>query len=287
MSDLVRQNHGKIVNEIYMPLYPRGRLQPDDPGDQEDITRRDLLDRGRDAAPSTFYQAYRAAGFDPTRQPIASLTTSEAEVAEMAAETAEGHITAAPFFETLASPAARRFVTAYKERYGADAPIRRGAEAAYFQVHLAMRAIAQAAAPTPNTCCRSYARSSSRRRRGACGSTARTTTPISGLGSRASTHGRNFQIVWDPGRVRASRPLLRGAEPLRLVVRRNRGCGRPAPTRFRRRADPDPARSAWPAGPGDPPTGSGGCRTGRPSPPHRLSGGGVLADPRRWPTAPM
>ena len=47
------------------------------------------------------YEAYRAAGFDPTKMPIASLTTSEAEVAEMHAEAAEGHITAAPFFETL------------------------------------------------------------------------------------------------------------------------------------------------------------------------------------------
>ena len=52
------------------------------------------------------------------------------------AEAAEGHITAAPFFETLSSPAARRFVAAFKEKYGADAPVTAGAEASYFQLHL-------------------------------------------------------------------------------------------------------------------------------------------------------
>src|SRR5713101_4663303 len=58
----------------------------------------------------TLYEAYRNAGFDPAKMPIASLTTSEAEVAEMHREAAEGHITAAPFFETSSSSAARRFV---------------------------------------------------------------------------------------------------------------------------------------------------------------------------------
>jgi branched-chain amino acid transport system substrate-binding protein len=42
--------------------------------------------------------------------PIASLAASEAEVAEMNREAAEGHITAAPFFETSSSSSARRFV---------------------------------------------------------------------------------------------------------------------------------------------------------------------------------
>src|SRR5260221_7254581 len=81
--------------------------------------------------------------------PIASLTTSEAEVAEMHREAAEGHITAAPFFETSSSSAARRFVDSFKNKYGADAPVTAAAEAAYFQLHLAMRALARCGSDDP------------------------------------------------------------------------------------------------------------------------------------------
>lgn len=149
MSDLVRQAGGKIVNEIYVPLNAReehfaraireiGKFSPDV-----------IFSTVVGQATAALYNAYRAAGFDPARQPIASLTTSEAEVADMPAEAAEGHITAAPFFETLGTAAARRFVAAYKARHGGDAPVPAAAEAAYFQVHLAAAAIARAGSADP------------------------------------------------------------------------------------------------------------------------------------------
>ncbi|MDB5579472.1 MAG: hypothetical protein JWR80_4648 [Bradyrhizobium sp.] len=149
MGDFVSQGKGKVLDEIYVPLYP-------EPGDFERVISR-IKKTSPDVIFSTvvgsgtaaLYGAYRAAGFDPTRMPIASLTTSEAEVAEMGAEAAEGHITAAPFFETLSSPAARRFVSSFKEKYGADAPVPAGAEASYFQLHLAMRAVAKCGTDDP------------------------------------------------------------------------------------------------------------------------------------------
>ncbi len=149
MADFVVQARGKVLDELYVPL----RAQP------KDFEK--VVSRIRKTAPdvifstvvgagtSMFYEAYRAAGFDPARMPIASLTTSEAEVAEMRPEAAEGHITAAPFFETLSSPSARRFVSRFKERFGPDAPVTASAEAAYFQLHLAMRAVARCGADDP------------------------------------------------------------------------------------------------------------------------------------------
>ncbi|HUN98098.1 MAG TPA: transporter substrate-binding domain-containing protein [Bradyrhizobium sp.] len=143
MADLVTQGRGKVLDEIYVPLYPEGkdfekiisRIKKTSP----DVIFSTVVGSGT----SMLYRAYRAAGFDPARMPIASLTTSEAELAEMGAEAGEGHITAAPFFETLSSPTARRFVSGFKDRYGAEAPVTAGAESAYFQVHLAMRAVAK------------------------------------------------------------------------------------------------------------------------------------------------
>jgi len=149
MGDFVAQCRGKVLDEIYVPLYPQegdfdkviSRIKKTTP----DVIFSTVVGSGT----SALYKAYRAAGFDPARMPIASLTTSEAEVVQIGAEAAEGHITAAPFFETLSSPAARRFVSSFKEKYGTDAPVTAGAEASYFQVHLAMRAVAKCGTDDP------------------------------------------------------------------------------------------------------------------------------------------
>ena len=149
MTDFVMQGRGKVLDEIYVPLQPK-------PQDFEKVIKR-IKQTEPDVIFSTvvgqgtaaFYQAYRAAGFDPGRMPIASLTTSEAEVAQMGREAAEGHITAAPFFETLSSANARKFVASFKAKYGPDAPVTAAAEAAYFQVYLAMRALARCGTDDP------------------------------------------------------------------------------------------------------------------------------------------
>src|ERR1700692_2617229 len=149
MADFVVQGRGKVLDEIYVPLEagPRdfekviSRIKKTSP----DVIFSTVVGRGT----SVFYEAYRWAGFDPAKMPIASLTTREAGVAEMHKEAAEGHITAAPFFETSSSPSARRFVDSFKKKYGPDAPVTAAAEAAYFQVHLAMRALARCGSDDP------------------------------------------------------------------------------------------------------------------------------------------
>ena len=151
MADFVVQDRGKVLDEIYVPLDagPRdfekviNRIKKTSP----DVIFSTVVGRGT----SVFYEAYRNAGFDPANMPIASLTTSEAEVAEMRREAAEGHITAAPFFETSSSSAARRFVDSFKNKYGPDAPVTAAAEAAYFQLHLAMRALARSGSDDPES----------------------------------------------------------------------------------------------------------------------------------------
>ncbi len=149
MTDFISQSKGKVLDEIYVPLDAKSK--------DFDKTISKIAHLKPDVVFSTvvgqstaiFYEAFWRAGFDPNKMPIASLTTSEAEVAEMNPEAAEGHITAAPFFEALATPAARRFISAYKLRYGANAPVTAGAEAAYFQVHLAAAALARAGTDDP------------------------------------------------------------------------------------------------------------------------------------------
>ena len=166
---------------------------------------------------SVFYEAYRNAGFDPAKMPIASLTTSEAEVAEMHREAAEGHITAAPFFETSSSPAARRFVERFKEKYGADAPVTAAAEAAYFQLHLAMRALARCGSDDPEQVLKEMRDSEFDAPQGRVTNRPRKTiTPISGRASRGWTNsaGSKRSESWCSDQTG---PLLCRTESRRLV----------------------------------------------------------------------
>jgi len=145
MRELFEQVGGEIVDEIYLPFHATA----------EDFER--VMQRVRETAPDAIYstivgsdipslhRAYRQAGFDPARVPIVSLATNEVDVQAMTDEEAEGHISAAPWFSTLQTPASQAFVSRYRARFGEGAAITSGAEAAYFQVHLFAQAARRAA----------------------------------------------------------------------------------------------------------------------------------------------
>jgi len=87
------------------------------------------------------HRQYHAAGLDPEKMPMASLTTSENEIAAMGGEAAAGHFTSAPYFMVFQSPENEKFVAAYKKRWGADKVTHFVSEACYFQVHLFRQAV--------------------------------------------------------------------------------------------------------------------------------------------------
>jgi branched-chain amino acid transport system substrate-binding protein len=141
VTDLVRQAGGRILDEMYVPVQAERkdfdhvisqirRLKPD-------VVVSNVVGTGA----ILLYEAYYDAGINTADMPIASLATTEAEVAGMRPEVAAGNLTAASFFETLDTPQARRFVSNFKARFGENAPVTASAEAAYFQVHLYARAL--------------------------------------------------------------------------------------------------------------------------------------------------
>lgn len=88
-----------------------------------------------------FYQAYHAFGLDPEELPIFSLTTSETDIAMMGINAAEGHFTAAPYFQSLNTPRNQQVVRDFQTWYGEQTPTNMVWEAAYSQVHLAANAM--------------------------------------------------------------------------------------------------------------------------------------------------
>jgi branched-chain amino acid transport system substrate-binding protein len=150
ITDLVVRAGGSILDEIYVPV-EAGRMDFEKVIKQirklqPDVVVSNVVGTGA----ALLYESYKEAGFDANTMPIASLATTEAEVAEMHPEVAAGHFTAASFFETLDTPQARRFVAAFKQRFGPSAPVTASAEAAYFQVHLYAKALELAGVDEPD-----------------------------------------------------------------------------------------------------------------------------------------
>jgi branched-chain amino acid transport system substrate-binding protein len=149
MSDLILERGGEKVDETYLSLdAPWGRYL-------------DAVKRIKQLAPDFIfstvvgegiphlYRAFAHVGLDPYRMPIASHMTSEAEIAVMGNDVAEGHITSATYFQSVDTPANLGALARYQARFGEDQPTNMCWEAAYFQMHLLADAIRRVGSDDP------------------------------------------------------------------------------------------------------------------------------------------
>jgi branched-chain amino acid transport system substrate-binding protein len=144
IADLFLKHGGEVLDELYVPL------------ELETSHIDKILQRIKACKPDViystvvgagivpFFNAFAEAGFDMSRMPISSQSTSEADLVQMSPDVIRGHITAAPFFSTLRTPRAEAFVGAYRQAFGPDMPVTAPAEAAYFQVFLYAAALERA-----------------------------------------------------------------------------------------------------------------------------------------------
>jgi branched-chain amino acid transport system substrate-binding protein len=144
MSDLVTQRPGgSVVAQRYVPLDAGERDFDSIVSEIRELQPDFIFSTVVGNATQHLYRAYAEAGLNPKKMPIASLTTSEVEVAQMGAKAAAGHFTAAPYFAAIDSPENLRVLKRFRARFGDDVRPNACWEAAYFQVHMfanAMRA---------------------------------------------------------------------------------------------------------------------------------------------------
>ena len=143
MRELVRNNGGIVVGERYLRLEAdRTEFIPvlrDIKRAQPDVIFSTVVGES-----TTFlYQAYHDLGLNPKSAPIASLTTTEAEIRAMGYDVGEGHYTAASYFQGIETENNSKFVARYRERYGDGEPTNMCLEASYFQVNLFARTLQQ------------------------------------------------------------------------------------------------------------------------------------------------
>ena len=140
MRETVEQRGGEILDETYLRLGCDQAEIADVVDDirriQPDVVFSTLI--GSDA--ERFYRCYHEAGLSAERIPIASLTLTEAEVAQIGPALCAGHITAATYFNSVDTPANAPFLERWRARFGTR-PASVYSEASYSQMHLFARAL--------------------------------------------------------------------------------------------------------------------------------------------------
>lgn len=136
MSEIVAENGGEIVGRCYFKLHEErsafDKLVQDIKRKSPDVIFCNFVGESI----THFYQAYAEAGLDPTQMPIASLTTSEVDIQGMGAAAGVGHITSAPYFQSIDTVENRDFIERMKASLGSDTVACMCSEAAYFQVQI-------------------------------------------------------------------------------------------------------------------------------------------------------
>lgn len=96
-----------------------------------------------------FFKQLKGAGVTARDMPVMSVSVAEEEVAGIGPENVAGHPVAWNYYQTTDTPANRRFVRAFKDRYGADRVTSDPMEAGYVQVHIWAKAVEKAGSTDP------------------------------------------------------------------------------------------------------------------------------------------
>ncbi|MBX6378777.1 MAG: urea ABC transporter substrate-binding protein [Clostridia bacterium] len=91
-----------------------------------------------------FFKQLRDAGIKAKDLPTLSVSIAEEEIKGIGADNMAGHLAAWNYFQSTDTPANKKFVEAYKAKYGADRVTDDPIEAGYFQVYLWAAAVEKA-----------------------------------------------------------------------------------------------------------------------------------------------
>jgi urea transport system substrate-binding protein len=91
-----------------------------------------------------FFKQIQAAGLTPDKYPTMSVSIAEEEVRQIGKEYLLGHYAAWNYFQTVDTPENKKFVEAFKAKYGEDRVTNDPMEAAYIMVYLWKQAVEKA-----------------------------------------------------------------------------------------------------------------------------------------------
>jgi len=88
-----------------------------------------------------FFKSLRQAGIDQKKIPVVSFSIAEHEILDIGVELTAGNYCSWTYFQSIDTPANRRFVRKFKERFGEERVTDDPVEAAYTQVHLYAKSV--------------------------------------------------------------------------------------------------------------------------------------------------
>ena len=143
VNEFLSESGGQVVLEKYLPFSTNVETFQ--------AVLEQVVDGDADAVISTvvgedsvvFYDAHHKAGIVGECLPIASLTTTESELARIDPSARSGHISVAPYFSSLDTASNQTFREAFASRFGNDIVPGVYSEVCYSQVHLFANAVRQ------------------------------------------------------------------------------------------------------------------------------------------------
>lgn len=141
VTEFLSSSEGEVVSEVYMPFAASGR--------QMKSVLEQIADQHADVILSTvvggdsitLYTAYSQVDRFKGDVPIASLTTTESELAKMEPKARAGHLSVSPYFGSMNSTQNRSFVDAFTTRYGKGVIPGVYSEVGYSLVHVYANAV--------------------------------------------------------------------------------------------------------------------------------------------------
>ncbi len=133
---------GVLAGEVYLPL---GSREVDEAIAHILAVKPDaILNTLNGDSNVAFFQKLREAGLTADILPVMSVSLAEEEVRAIGPENIAGHLVVWNYFQTVDTPENRKFVKAYKEKYGQDRVTDDPIEAAYLSVYLWKQAVEKA-----------------------------------------------------------------------------------------------------------------------------------------------
>jgi len=133
---------GELAGEVYLPLGSRevGEAIADILAVKPDA----ILNTLNGCSNVAFFLHLREAGLKPEDLPVMSVSVAEEEVRTIGPSNIAGHLVVWNYFQTVDTPENRKFVKAYKARYGENRVTDDPIEAAYLGVYLWKQAVEKA-----------------------------------------------------------------------------------------------------------------------------------------------
>ena len=133
---------GELAGEVYLPL---GSKEVDEAIAHILAVKPDaILNTLNGDSNVAFFQKLRATGLKPQDLPVMSVSVAEEEVRAIGQENIAGHLVVWNYFQTVDTGENRKFVKAYKARYGENRVTDDPIEAAYVGVYLWKQAVEKA-----------------------------------------------------------------------------------------------------------------------------------------------